>query len=97
MRRNSTFVFLFLAVVFSLLITNCKKDKAVPEPDQINKFIWNGLRDYYLWVDNVPNLTNARFQQNDRNNDDLKTFLNQYTDHEKLFHDLLYKYKEVDK
>ncbi len=94
MKTSSTPIILLL-VFLGFLSTNCKKDNppVVKNVDEINKFIWSGMRDYYLWVDNVPNLTNIQF--NDSNS--LNTFLNLYSDHEKLFHDLRYLPDSIDK
>ena len=46
-----------------IVMVNCKKDPVAPpvpivikEATDVNKFIYNGLKDYYLWVDQVPNL-----------------------------------------
>lgn len=97
------FIANFLLIIF--LLTNCKKDTinnqttnpanpgAIKEASVPNKFVWNGLHDYYLWIDQVPNLSAAKFS----NNDTLNAFLNQYTDPEKLFYDLLYQYQTIDK
>jgi len=89
-----------------LLITtlvHCKKENIVTAPvpvpvvikeaADVNKFIYNGLKDYYLWVDQVPNLTAQKYTIKDS----LNSFLNKYTDPQKLFTDLLYQYKTVDK
>ena len=88
------------ALVFILLFTSaCKKDEPIkppviiPEADIVNKFIYNALHDYYLWNSQIPALTNAQFQ----NTDSLNLFLNKYTDPQKLFTSLLYKYDEIDK
>lgn len=92
---------LLIAISFgTIVLTGCKKDDpeepkpVINEADEINKFIWTGLHDYYLWVKNVPRLTNNYYASN---KDSLNNFLNKYSDHEKLFYDLLYKYEEVDK
>ena len=100
---------LWVIVIFALLlclISNCKKDSIAPPPAkltaadsanlislEINQFIWNGLNYYYLWVDSVPKLS-PKYFQNDTNK--WNTFLRPYSDHEKLFNDLLYK-NTVDK
>lgn len=91
-----TRIFAFLLLV--LLLTNCKKDKntppvVIPEATEVNKFIYNGLQDYYLWSDQVPNLSYQKFTTKDS----LNAFLNTYTDPNKLFTDLLYQYKTIDK
>ncbi len=98
-----SFPFCFLLIIF--IITQCKKSTIndqnnnpnnpgpIPEATVANKFVWNGLHDYYLWVDQVPNLSDSKYS----NNDTLNAFLNQYTDPEKLFYALLYQYQTIDK
>jgi carboxyl-terminal processing protease len=90
--RISSFLLLIL------LLTNCKKDietpaVVVPEATVVNKFIYNGLKDYYLWTDQVPNLSAQKFTIKDS----LNAFLNTYTDPKNLFTSLLYQYKTIDK
>jgi C-terminal processing protease CtpA/Prc len=81
------------------LISGCAKEEepiipeVIPEATEVNSFIWNGLSDYYLWNSQVAGLTNSKYEKKDS----LNAFLNTYTDPQKLFTSLLYKYKEVDK
>jgi C-terminal processing protease CtpA/Prc len=86
---------LILALIFSGLIFNsCSKEETLietPTLDEIDEFIWTGLHDYYLWYKNVPNLAS------NKTNQQLINFLEPYTDHKKLFNDLLYQYGTVDK
>ncbi|MDV6168020.1 S41 family peptidase [Flavobacterium sp. DG1-102-2] len=58
-------------------------DNAVP----VNDFIWKGLNLYYLWQENVPNLADDRFA----NQEQLNTFLEGYSGPESLFESLLYR------
>lgn len=85
------FLFLFVG-----LLTGCKDDdKPIPEPKptpeaepyEISQFIWEELKTYYLWVDDVPNLNLTQ------GSEDWEFFLNKYdTEYEDLFYSLLYKY-----
>lgn len=87
-------VLLFTIVI--LLITACSKDKVDLDADvsEIDSFIWSGLRQYYLWVEDVPNLVNPDFNEDAQ----LAQFLNAYNEeHENLFYDLLYSYGTIDK
>ena len=97
MKTSSHFLVLLFIVVISFLSTNCKKDNPSPvvikDADEINKFIWTAMHDCYLWQSNVTNLTNTQFSKSDS----LNAFLNKYTDHEKLFNDLLYQHDVIDK
>lgn len=86
--------------IFIIVMVNCKKDTVVPpvpivikEAADVNKFVYNGLKDYYLWVDQVPNLTAQKYTVKDS----LNAFLNNYTEPNSLFTSLLYKYKTIDK
>lgn len=92
------FIGISSTVLLIILLANCKKDNISPpivikDATVVNKFVYNGLKDYYLWVDQVPNLAAPKFAVKDS----LNAFLNNYTDPQKLFTDLLYKYRTVDK
>ena len=92
-------------VLLATFLINCKKENTTPpvpigpvpvvikEATDVNKFIYNGLQDYYLWVDQVPNLTAQKYTVKDS----LNAFLNKYIDPNLLFTDLLYQYKTIDK
>jgi len=85
-------------LIIIVLLSNCKKDNqpdpiVVKEATEVNKFIYNGLKDYYLWNAQVPELSDAKY--NDKST--LNKFLNTYTDPNALFTHLLYQYKVIDK
>jgi len=91
---------IILALLLSVFaLSACHKEEqevvpvVVPEADEVNKFVFTGLRDYYLWNNMVPVLYNPKYE----NKDSLNALLNKYDDPQKLFTSLLYKYKEVDK
>ncbi|MCK9411625.1 MAG: S41 family peptidase [Prolixibacteraceae bacterium] len=76
----------------------------IPNASEVNTFVWSNMHDYYLWNDKVPNLTNTYYQMltstssnYQRNKDSLNVYLNKFSDPSKLFNDLLYQYKVVDK
>lgn len=89
--------FLPYLLIAIALISGCVKEEdpiiPVPEATEVNKFIWNGLSDYYLWNSLIPELSDTKYE----NKDSLNAFLNTYTDPQELFTSLLYKYEEVDK
>ena len=97
------FIRFFAVFVLSVVLINCKKEslvKPVPvtpivikDATEVNKFVYNGLKDYYLWVDQVPNLIAQKYAIKDS----LNAFLNTYTDPNNLFTSLLYKYHTIDK
>jgi C-terminal processing protease CtpA/Prc len=94
-------IFLFTLLVVTILLVNCKKEEpaivkppvvvtpdpvVIPDANAINKFVYNGLKDYYLWVDYVPSFTDKKYLIKDS----LNFFLNKYTDPAALFKGLLY-------
>lgn len=105
MNRFKKLYIVLQLLLLSLTLINCKRDavipdlnttdigKSIPKASAVNRFIWNGLHDYYLWTDNVANLSATKFSKTDS----LNAFLNNYTDPEELFYSLLYKYDDVDK
>jgi len=88
---KKVFALLFTTLFLGVIISSCEpqNDNQVPEALGINDFVWKGLNLYYLWVTDVPNLSDFRFQ----NQSDLNRFLYQYPKPESLFQDLLYKPK----
>ena len=80
---------LFIMAVLLFVLPACKKDEVVitGEYSEIDSFIWRGLQQYYLWVDEIPNLADDRFADDN----EFEQFLNTYNEnHEALFYDLLY-------
>ncbi|MFA5971422.1 MAG: S41 family peptidase [Lentimicrobiaceae bacterium] len=100
---NNTHKYMIKIVSSLLLIvvlTNCKKDipappatSPIPVANEVNSFVYDGLKNYYLWTAQVPNLTAQKYTIPDS----LNAFLNSYTDPAKLFTSLLYQYKIIDK
>ncbi len=79
------------------MLWSCSKDDTpekviIPDATVVNKFVYHVMADWYLWVDNVPDLKNTKFQ----NNDSLNAYLNKFTDPEKLFDNLLYQPNTID-
>lgn len=60
---------------------------------QIRDFVWKGLNLYYLWQEDVPNLSDDRFA----NQDALNTFVKQYENPTMLFNSLLYQRGVIDR
>ena len=98
MKTSYTGIFLYFMIAI-LFISGCAKEEepiipeVIPEATEVNSFIWNGLHDYYLWNSLIPELSDTKYEKKDS----LNAFLNTYTDPQKLFTSLLYKYEEVDK
>jgi len=96
-RMSSAKTIVFILIAGIAMFTGCKKEEPIvapiPQADVVNTFIWNGLHDYYLWNSDVAGLTNSTYTKTDS----LNAFLNKFTDPQKLFTSLLYKYEVVDK
>jgi carboxyl-terminal processing protease len=104
MKKNNYFHVFFINVILVALVFSCQPDNSDDPTDSsddslsalnlhINEFIWTGLHVYYLWVDEVPNLSDSKFPSKAS----WAEFLRGYDDHEELFYDLLYKYNVVDR
>ncbi|MBN1388119.1 MAG: hypothetical protein JW965_06705 [Bacteroidales bacterium] len=94
-------IILLLSLISLLGTSACEKDippennePVVEDPDEISLFIYEGLKDVYLWYDKVDKLKSGYFDTTD----DFYTYLNNFgTDYESLFYDLLYQYGTIDK
>jgi carboxyl-terminal processing protease len=103
MKRTNFLSLISFFLLTGILFNSCKKDTTlnqnttppitIKEASVPNKFIWNNMHDYYLWTDQVTNLSASKYS----NKDTLNAFLNKYTDPSKLFYDLLYQYQTIDK
>jgi len=88
-----------LILLSTLIFTSCKKSTVqappvvIPDASVVNKFIWNGLNNYYLWTSQVPNLSDPKYTVKDT----LNLMLNKFTDPQALFTSLLYQYNTIDK
>ena len=94
-------IVLFLSLISLLGTSACEKDipsdngdPGVDDPNEISLFIYEGLKDVYLWYDRVDKLSSGYFNTTD----DFYTYLNSFdTDYESLFYDLLYQHGTIDK
>ncbi|GEL11421.1 C-terminal processing protease CtpA/Prc, contains a PDZ domain [Flavobacterium glycines] len=80
---------LLLLFVSLLFLQSCQdNDDTLPKTTdlEVQKFIWRGLNQMYLWQSDVPDLANNRFA----NNLEYENFLKQYSP-EDLFENLLYR------
>lgn len=86
MKRQYPFLlFLLLSI---LCLQSCQdNDDTLPEPTQLDvqKFIWRGMNQMYLWQAEVPALADNRFA----NNTEYEAFLGKYSSPENLFQNLL--------
>jgi len=81
-------------LITGFMFSGCKKEEVViPNASVVNSFVWNGMHDYYLWIAEVPTLSNPNYAKASN----LNAFLNTYSDQKKLFNSLLYRPDTIDK
>lgn len=87
-----------LVLIAGIVLAGCKEEEeppvVIPEANEVNKFIYNGLHDYYLWNGQIDALNSTVYASS---KDSLNKYLNTYDDPEELFTSLLYRYGEIDK
>ncbi|UQD57599.1 S41 family peptidase [Flavobacterium sp. K5-23] len=71
MKTTYKFILLLFLAVFSFQSCQDNDDLGPPASLEIQNFIWKGLNQYYLWQQDVPNLSDDRFEYQDQ----LNTFL----------------------
>lgn len=87
MTTKLKFIIVFLLAAFTFQSCQDNDDVAAPVNLEVNDFIWKGLNLYYLWQDEVPNLSDNKFTTQSQ----LNNFLSGYSKPENLFESLLYK------
>lgn len=82
-------IFICSVLAIVVLCTSCDKEKSYSIEstvnDKINRFIWIGLNNYYLWQKDVPDLADDKFA----NVSDLYLYFNGYAGPETVFESLL--------
>lgn len=85
---------LLILFISLIIVPACNKDEVLDEVSDVDVFIWNGLRQYYLWVDHIPELDADSYA----NDAELIQFLNNFNgDRYELFESLLYQRGTIDK
>jgi carboxyl-terminal processing protease len=61
--KNIKFTYVVLLLVSLTFFTSCEKSDnyMASENDEIHLFIWRAMNNYYLWQQNVPDLSDTRF------------------------------------
>jgi carboxyl-terminal processing protease len=89
MKKISIMLALLMVGAFAFQSCDDMDDTDVP----VHDFIWKGLNLYYLWKDEVPNLHDDRFG----NQEELNNFVQSYPSPEALFESLLYQRGIIDR
>lgn len=79
--------------IFSTSSCEDNDDNAIPKALQSKDFVWKGLNLYYLWQENVPDLADDRFA----NQDQLNAYTESFANPSELFNGLLYDRINTDK
>ena len=83
-----------LFICIFLFLTSCTKEKLnTPADLEVNDFIWKGLNTYYLWQDEVSNLSDVRFL----NTPEYNSYLRSESNNRIFFDNLLYQKNVIDK
>ncbi len=92
MKQKISILSLLLLLFVGISCNNDNNDN-IPEDLEIQNFIWKGLNAFYLWQQDVPNLSDQRFTSQEQ----LNSFLKDYQDPRELFYSLLFNYPTGDK
>lgn len=79
--------------IFTTISCEDNDDNAVPKALQSKDFVWKGLNLYYLWQENVPDLADNRFA----NQDQLNAYTESFANPSELFNGLLFDRTNTDK
>ena len=74
-----------LFTLTSIILISCSNKEDIPTDIEIQDFVWKGLNAYYLWQDQVTDLSDRRFN----NDQELYEYLSNYNDPSNLFSSLL--------
>jgi len=86
-------VYLLLTIIFISCNKNNDDDVPVSQNLEVQDFIWEGLNLYYLWKDNVPNLSDTKV--NDA--DEYISMLSAHPNPDDFFESLIYDRQNTDK
>ncbi|MFK5878769.1 MAG: S41 family peptidase [Flavobacteriaceae bacterium] len=87
---------LFLVLALFLFIGyGCKNNDTdnIPDDIEVQNFIWKGLNAFYFWQQDLTDLSDQRFSSQE----ELNSFLRDYSNPEELFYSLLNNYPNTDK
>ena len=82
------YYFIWLFALFFTFSCNDNDDESFAKQYPINTFVWNAMNHWYLWQDQVPNLSD---------NADYKNLIKSNSDPNRFFNSLLYNYGFTDR
>lgn len=81
--KNLLKTFYFFAI--AILLMQCSKEYKLPEDLVVHDFVWKGLNAYYLYQDEIVDLSDRRFSSDQ----ELNAYLRTFSDYNDLFSNLL--------
>ncbi|AUS04168.1 S41 family peptidase [Pseudotamlana carrageenivorans] len=92
MKQIKGFLILFIVALITVSCFEDLDDQPITTND-INDFIWSGMNLFYLYKDDVPDLANNRFA----NQEAYSNYLNGFSRPESLFESLIYERPTIDR
>ena len=86
---------LSIIILTCISLSSCfedNDDNGISSSD-INDFVWKGMNAFYLYKDEIPDLANDRFA----NNEDYRSYLSSFPAPELLFESLIYQRASIDR
>ncbi|WP_347174895.1 S41 family peptidase [Polaribacter uvawellassae] len=83
---------ILLLICISFTLYNCTKIDEIPADVEINDFVWKAMNAYYLYQDQIPDLADRRFN----NQQELNSFLREFASPNELFLNLIYDRPNTD-
>lgn len=83
---------IIIALFLLSTLTNCDNSDKIDSELEVQNFIWKGLNAYYFWQEDIPDLQDNRFS----NQNELNNFVNSQTPND-LFESLLFERGTTDK
>ena len=72
-------------LLITILLSQCSNEYQLPDNLVVKDFVWKGLNAYYLYQEEIADLSDRRFSSDQ----ELNTYLSNSTDYNSLFNSLL--------
>lgn len=89
-KLNSIWIVLLLAILLGCSDNSTNSSDDFEEASSQKQFVWNAMNYWYYWQDDVPNLADDRFS----NDQEFNEYLNGFSDAEAVFNTLLYNLED---
>jgi carboxyl-terminal processing protease len=94
MKKSKLLLLVFIVAISATSCFNDDRDDNLIATDSINDFVWKGMNAFYIYSDNIPSLSNDRFNLNGFDNrfdltEEYSNYLNGFSSPEDLFESLI--------